>query len=197
MRRGFKSWCERASAEYRRALGVPLAAALDPRSLAALLQVHVMTPDDLPTLSPASRRQLVEVDAGSWSAVTVSQGGIKLVVLNSGQSKVRQASSLAHELSHIILNHTSDQAQLSREGFLFRTTFDKAQEQEADWLGGCLLVPREGLLHMSRQLESPADLAEHFGVSKNLITWRLRMTGVLAQRARTRRYMSLGRRRLA
>ena len=181
MRRGFKSWCERATAEYRRTLGVPLDAALDPRALAALLGVRVTTPAALPTLSSASRKQLVEIDAESWSAVTVSQGDAKLIVLNSGHSQARQASSLAHELAHIILNHTSDQVQLSREGFLLRTTFDKEQEQEADWFGGCLLVPREGLLRASWRNRSAAALAAHFGVSENLITWRLRMTGVPRQ----------------
>ena len=181
MRRGFKSWCERAAVEYRQTLGVPLDAALNPRALAALLGVRVTTPEALPALPPASRKQLTEIDAESWSAVTVSQGDAKLVVLNSGHSKARQASSLAHELAHVILNHTTDQSRLSREGFLLRTTFDKEQEQEADWFAGCLLVPREGLLRMSWRNRSTAALATHFGVSEDLVMWRLRMTGVLRQ----------------
>ena len=181
MRRGFKSWCERAAAEYRQALGVATDAALDPRALAALLGVRVTTPEGLPTLSSASRKQLTKVDAESWSAVTVSQGEAKLVVLNSGHSRARRASSLAHELAHVILNHTSDRSQLSREGFLLRTAFDKEQEQEADWFAGCLLVPREGLLRASWRSRSTAALAARFGVSEDLIKWRLRMTGVPRQ----------------
>lgn len=181
MRRGFKSWCERAAAEYRQTLGVPVDAALDPRALAALLKVRVATPEGLPTLPAASRKQLTETDAESWSAVTVSRGAARLVVLNSGHSQTRQASSLAHELAHVILNHTSDQVQLSREGLLLRTTFDKEQEQEADWFGGCLLVPREGLLRASWRNRSSVALAVHFGVSEDLISWRLRMTGVPRQ----------------
>ena len=193
MRRGFKSWCERVAAEYRQTLGVPIDAALEPRALATLLGVRVTTPEELPALPAASRKQLVETDAGSWSAVTVSRGDAKLIVLNSGQSEARQASSLAHELAHIILNHVSDQVQLSREGLLLRTTFDKEQEQEADWFGGCLLVPREGLLRASWRIRSTAALAVHFGVSEDLIKWRLRMTGVprqLRRRVSPRRAMS-------
>ena len=181
MRRGFKSWCERATIEYRQALGIPLAAKLEPRQLAALLDVRVSTPEDLPTLPPASLMQLTETDAESWSAVTISQGNAKLVILNSGQSPARQASSLAHELAHIILNHVSEQVQLSHEGFLLRTTFDKEQEEEADWLGGCLLVPREGLLRACRCPCSLPSLAARFGVSMDLIEWRLRMTGIQKQ----------------
>ena len=184
MRRGFKSWCERAAAEYRQTLGVPLDSALDPRALAVLLGVRVTTPEALPALPPASRRQLTEIDPESWSAVTVSQGDARLVVLNSGHSQARQASSLAHELAHVILNHTSDRSRLSREGFLLRTTFDKEQEEEADWFAGCLLVPREGLLRASWRNRSAAALAVHFGVSEDLLTWRLRMTGVPRQMRR-------------
>ena len=181
MRRGFKSWCERTAAEYRQTLHVPIDMALDPGALAALLRVRVTTPEELPALSAASCRQLIEIDAASWSAVTVSQGSAHLVVLNSSHSPARRASSLAHELAHIILNHVSDQVQLSCEGLLFRTTFDKEQEQEADWLGGCLLVPREGLLRMCLRLRSHVALAEHFRVSEQLMAWRLRMTGVEKQ----------------
>ena len=184
MRRGFKSWCERTAVEYRQALGLPVTAALDPRRLAALLQVQVAIPEDLPTLPPASLTQLTVTDAGSWSAVTVSQGNARLVILNSGQSPARQANSLAHELAHIILNHVSEQVQLSHEGFLLRTTFDRAQEEEANWLAGCLLVPREALLHACRRNHLPSALAAHFGVSEDLIAWRLRMTGIRKQLGR-------------
>ena len=189
MRRGFKSWCERCSVEYRETLGIPLAGALDPRKLAALLRVHVLVPEELPALAPSSLKQLTETDVGSWSAVTISQSGRMLIILNSGHSIVRQKSSLAHELAHIILNHTTTQVQLSREGFLIRTTFDKEQEQEAEWLSGCLLVPREGLLQVCRRAtQSPYTLAQHFAVSRDLINWRLRMTGVQNQ---VRRYTPL------
>ena len=144
MRRGFKAWCERTANHYRQAVGVSPSEALDPRRLADHLGVRVATPEGIPTLSDAARRQLVEVDAASWSAVTIAHGDARLVILNSGHSDARQNSSLAHELAHLILNHTTDQPRLSHEGLLFRGAFDKEQEDEANWLGGCLLVSRDG-----------------------------------------------------
>ena len=189
MRRGFKSWCERAAAEYREALGVPMAAALDPHALAEHLSVRVVLPEDVPGVAPANLMRLRGATGrASWSGVTISQGGVRLVILNSGHPGTRQANSLAHELAHIILNHTSDDVQVSQEGFLFRNRFDKGQEEEADWLAGCLLVPREGLLRAYWRKRSPAALAQHFGVSQKLLDWRLRMTGItrLARRATTR-----------
>ena len=185
MRRGFKSWCERTAAEYRRTLGIPLGAALDPRALAAALGVRVAAPEELPGIPRDSLQHLTRAGADQWSAVTISQGGTRLVILNSGQSRARQASSLGHELAHIILNHSSDRVQLSDQGFLFRASFDREQEAEADWLAGCLLVPREDLLRAWWRMPETSALASHFGVSEALITWRLRMTGV---RKQTRRF---------
>lgn len=181
MRRGFKAWCERTASDYRHTLGVAPSGALDPRRLADHLGVRVATPEDIPTLSDTARRQLVEVDPGSWSAVTIALGDAQLVILNSGQSKARQRSSLAHELAHLILNHATDQTQLSHEGLLFRGTFDSEQEEEANWLGGCLLVPRNGLLKARLRTPDEHSLATRFGVSTDMIAWRLQTTGVLRQ----------------
>lgn len=183
MRRGFKAWCERVAGEYRQSVGIPPDAPLDANALAESLGVRVATPDQLPGLPAASITQLTVTEPDSWSAVTVSHGGVRLVILNSGQSVRRRANSLCHELAHILLNHRSDDTQLSRQGFLFRASFNNEQEGEADWLAGCLLVPAEGLLRAYRRMSSSERLAEHFGVSRALIDWRLRMTGV-SKRAR-------------
>lgn len=181
MRRGFKAWCERAAGDYRRTLGVPPTAALDPNRLAAHLGVRVTTPTGIPTLSDTVRRQLLETDPDSWSAVTLVRGDAGLVILNSAHSEARQRSSLAHELAHLILNHTADATHLGEPGLLFRASFDREQEDEANWLAGCLLVPRDGLLAATRQAASEEALARRFKVSGDLIRWRLRMTGVLRQ----------------
>ena len=181
MRRGFKAWCEKTAGDYRQVLGVPPAAALDPNRLAAHLGLRVTTPEAIPTLSETSRRQLLEIDPDSWSAVTLVRNDSGLVILNSAHSAVRQRSSLAHELAHILLNHASDQTHLSELGLLFRRSFDREQEREANWLAGCLLVPRDGLLKARLRTPSEEALAARFGVSASMISWRLRATGVLRQ----------------
>ena len=141
-------------------------------------------PRDVPGLASSSLTRLTVTDRDSWSAVTISHSGARLVILNSGHSPTRQANSLAHELAHIILNHASDDAHVSREGFLFRARFNKEQEEEADWLSACLLLPREGLLRAFRRTPDPAALARRFGVSESLVDWRLRMTGIPRQAKR-------------
>lgn len=177
MRRGFKAWCERTSTEYRQILGILLTEPLEPRVLAEYVGVRLAVPQDIPGLSRSSLKQLTVDGADSWSAVTLTHEGVVLIIVNSGQSPRRQANSVCHELAHVILNHKPDDTQVSQQGFLFRARFNAEQEEEADWLAGCLLVPAEGLIQTYRRSRSIPLLADHFGVSQDLITWRVRMTG--------------------
>jgi hypothetical protein len=59
-------------------------------------------------------------------------------------SRDAQVAIKAHELAHIILDH--DVCTIERVGNLKFLTCDVQQEEEADWLGGCLLLPRVVLL---------------------------------------------------
>ena len=188
MRRGFKSWSERTSGEYRSQLGLNLADALEPRELADHIGVLVWAPRDVPGLSTGSIEQLTEADPSSWSAVTVVAGGHHLIIVNSAHAHTRQRSSLAHELAHVVLNHRPAEARVSEEGFLFRDRYDTEQEEEADWLAGALLLPREGLLSVYRRNSSSEVIGRHFGVSTKFVDWRLRTTGILLQATRAERW---------
>ena len=130
MRRGFKSWCERTAAEYRQTLRVPITAALDPRILAEHLDVRVLMPEDVLGPADVSLTQLTVIGRGSWSAVTISQRGIRLVILNSGHPETRQANSLAHELAHIILNHTSEEARCRWRDFSFGPSLMRSKRRK-------------------------------------------------------------------
>lgn len=187
MRRGYKSWCESTSTEYRTTLGLALDDALDPAALAAHLNVLVWYPEDVPGLSQSSLQQLTIHDGDSWSAVTLSIEDTDLMIVNSAHAPNRQRSSLAHEIAHLILKHKPGRVDISAAGHLLLSTFDKEQEDEADWLAGALLVPREGLLHAYFQSNDATILSDQFGVSNDLLQWRLRMTGVKVQASRLRK----------
>lgn len=184
MRRGYKSWCESISTKYRATLGLALHEALEPTALANHLGVLVWHPEDVPGLSSSSLQQLTVIDGDSWSAVTLSIEGTNLMIVNSAHAPNRQRSSLAHELAHVILKHKPGRVDISEAGHLLLNSFDKEQEDEADWLAGALLVPREGLLHAYRQSTDTTMLCNQFGVSNDLLQWRLRMTGVKVQASR-------------
>ena len=187
MRRGFKSWCEGTSCDYRSHLGLELGDVLEPRELADHLGVLVWTPQEVPGLSARSIEQLTKNEPNSWSAVTIAAGGHNLVIVNSAHALTRQRSSLAHELAHVILNHRPTKARVSEEGFLFRDRYDTEQEEEADWLAGAMLLPRDGLVNAYRRNSSSEVIGLHFGVSTKLVDWRLRTTGILIQATRAGR----------
>jgi hypothetical protein len=187
MRRGFKAWCERTSAEYRQSLGLDGEYYFEPELLAREIGVTVIDIGDLPGLESPSIEQLTVADPQSWSAITVEASGHRVTVINPAHSESRRRNSLTHELAHVILNHKLADVGISEEGLLIQQTSDPEQEEEADWLSATLLVPRDLLAKAYFQDQSADSCASMFGVSSELVTWRLRMTGVLAQaRRRTR-----------
>ena len=186
MRRGFKTWCETAAEKYRTALGLKPVDPLDPKKLAAHLGVIVWRPEDVPELSNESLRWLTNHDSDSWSAVTIRHDDTKLTIVNSAHAETRQRSSLSHELAHIVLDHEPGRIDLSRDGHLLLSSYEREQEDEAEWLSGTLLVPRDGLLIAYRSTRDPRSLANRFGVSVDMLNWRLRMTGVATQARRAR-----------
>lgn len=188
MRRGFKTWCETAAETYRTALGLQRVDPLEPKQLAAHLGVIVWRPEDVPELSKKSLRRLTNHDSDSWSAVTIRHDDTKLTIVNSAHAETRQRSSLSHELAHIILDHEPGRIDLSREGHLLLSSYEREQEDEAEWLSGTLLVPRAGLLIAYRSTQDPRSLANRFGVSADMLNWRLRMTGVATQARRARNW---------
>jgi len=60
-------------------------------------------------------------------------------------------------------------------------SYDKLQEEEADWLSGCLLLPREALISIKKRNLDLTHAASLFGVSQRMLTYRLATTGVNRQ----------------
>ena len=84
---------------------------------------------------------------------------------------------MAHELSHLILEHEAAPA----IGIGGCRHWNGAQEVEADWLGATMLVPRESALEWMRENGDLEDGARNFGVSVELFRWRVNHTGVVRQ----------------
>jgi Zn-dependent peptidase ImmA (M78 family) len=72
------------------------------------------------------------------------------------------------------------------DGSLLLNTYDKAQEEEAKWLAGCLLLPREALMRIRALRLAEDDAAQRYGVSTSMLRYRLQVSGVNVQLARTR-----------
>ncbi|MET4388529.1 hypothetical protein ABIB73_004292 [Bradyrhizobium sp. F1.4.3] len=191
LRRGFKTWCENASRGYRRELGLEPFDRLDPRLLASKLDVKIWTPSDVPGLPRSALRQLTKTDPSGWSAVTICVEDKSLIIVNDQDSEERQNNSLAHEISHLVLEHKAAQVFVSPAGQMLLSEYDRVQEEEANCLSGTLLVPREALLHFLTLEYDHARIARHFAVSRDVLLMRFNLTGVGKQLASRKRSSSM------
>ena len=187
--RGFKAWCEKYAASKREEMGLASSDPLDAKGLASNLGIAVWTPHDIQGLSTEALSILLHNDRKTpscWSAVTLVVGGMTVVILNSSHSRGRQASDLTHELAHRIRGHGTHEMETSLGGMMLLSAYDKEQEDEADWLSSCLLLPRDALVHIKRTGQYLEAAAEHYCVSVRMLKYRMAMTGVGRQFGRAR-----------
>jgi hypothetical protein len=185
LRRGFKTEAERISIGLRQELGLSPFERLDCTQLCKHLGVPILTIDELRHDGAALKYiAILKAPSSGFSALTVSAGTRRLIVFNPRHPPGRRTNSLAHEISHIILEHPFTPAL----GIGGCRNWHEDLEAEADWLAGTLLVPREGALEWMRIDGSIEDGAEHFGVSQALFRWRVNQTGVARQIEASSRY---------
>ena len=110
-----------------------------------------------------------------------------IVIYNPMHSVGRQASNIVHELAHVMLKHEPARVMFSQDEQMATRTFDQQQEDEANWLGWTLLLPRDALVAARRRRMAKAQIAREYGVSENLVRYRLQVTGVDVQMKRPRR----------
>jgi Zn-dependent peptidase ImmA (M78 family) len=183
LRPGFKAEAEKIAEHVRAELGLGPLDALDCFTLAEAWGIPVVSLGELREngAKDQSVRRLLSDDAG-FSATTVVLGTKRLIVYNPHQPPGRSANSLAHELSHLILEHRAAPA----IGVGGCRHWDGLQEADADWLGATMLVPRSSALEWMLQDGDLDAGAMNFGVSLELFRWRVNHTGVVRQIARER-----------
>ena len=186
MERGFKTRCEEMSRSLRAELGLDPAAPLPAEQLASYLGVYLWSVEDL-GLAPADVKQLVRSDSDSWSAITVSAADRDAIILNPNHRRGRYSSDVMHELAHLLLGHEPSTMFFAGQENLALRGFNEAAEEEANWLAGALLLPRDVLVRLRAQ-NRPKDVAcDEFGVSRQMMEFRMRVTGVERQFSRKRK----------
>lgn len=179
MRRGFKAEAERLATRLRIELGIAPDARLDVQKLAQHLGIVVRSADELVPLSKL--RKLDEIQPGCFSAATIRlpDGRVVAVTNPLNESIARRDSDLAHEFAHLILEHQP--SQVDRIGELTFFDCDPEQEEEANWLAGCLLLTRPLLLAAAKQGLTAEQIAEANSVSVPMARFRLNTSGVYFQ----------------
>lgn len=181
-RRGFKTEANDTAMEVRAELGLKPLDPLDPRALAAWLEIDIIELSDFLAEAPAVAH-LLNVEPEAFSAVTVFCGKRRTIVHNDGHALVRQNSNITHELSHGLLHHPPTPA-IDDKGC---RNWNQDIEDEAQWLAGILLVTEAAALAIARASEPRSAAAARLDVSEQMIQFRLNATGAVrrVQRARS------------
>ena len=181
-RRGFKTEAATLARETRVGLRLSPYDCLDPRILARRLGIPILALSDLAAACRGAR-YLLETEPEAFSAATVFNGHHRTIVYNDSHSHGRQNNSLAHELSHCLLLHEPTPA---LDGMTGCRVWNAANEKEADWLAGELLVTEAMALAVARGQITRREAQQRLGVSKQMLQWRLNMTGAYKRIQRAR-----------
>lgn len=175
LRHGFKTEAETIAEEVRRDLGREPSDPLCMWTLAAHLDVPVMALSKLHEAA-SSVAVLTGPERGAFSALTVFRGSERIVLNNDGHSVARQSSNLAHELAHALLMH-EPRPPLDERGC---RDWDDTSEKEADWVGGCLLIPKAAAFRIASQEQTQEldieALARNYVASSAMLNYRLNVT---------------------
>jgi Zn-dependent peptidase ImmA (M78 family) len=187
MKRGFKAEAERLASRLRDQLGTSSTTPVDILQLAEQQRVTVLSATDL--IDETRLREIESLQPGAFSAATFHLPDNTITaVYNPLNDPVRTTSDIAHELAHVLLKHdVRELQQLAGHTFF---TCNPEQEEEANWLAGCLLLPRDLLLREARAGSTPELIASRHHVSVVMARFRLNASGVQLQvrRSRQRRF---------
>lgn len=166
--RGFKARANRLAIEARARMGLSAIDPIDPFAMCNFFDIRVIPMSSLPCDCSA----FCVDEQGSFSAMTVPCGMHTAIVHNDTHHLLRQRSNICHELAHLFLGH-QHVPPLNEHG---ERAHDSGIEAEANFLGGCLLMPNEAALHvLSNGLAARAQLI--YGVSRPMLDYRLRISG--------------------
>lgn len=188
MRKGFKTEAERMAVAARALVGLSESAPLPARTLAKAMGVVVMGPREIPGLPEPIVTQMLFDFAANWSGVTIPVEGQTLIIHNTTHIPARQESDVMHELAHILCKHKP--GKIVPPGALpwASRSYDSEQEEQAAWLGGCLQIPRPGLVSSILQNLDNLAIAIRFGASPEMVRFRRNTSGVDVQLARRAAY---------
>lgn len=182
MRHGFKAEAKRLALELRAELGLDAHVPFDPYAFAEEYGIRVIALSDLD--HPAcSHFNTANGSALSGALIPTSSG---LIILeNDAQPAPRRRTTMCHELAHVVLEHSFAVTLAAGER---KCGLGGAQEEEADWLAGEILIPYDGALRLARASATDNQAAATFNVSLAVARWRMNHSGArtVAKRIQTK-----------
>ena len=155
---------------------------LDPFELAKYAKLLVARLDDIEGLSAETLNELVRNGKDKWSGGAASRvlpDGRKLIILNPTHSRNRHSATLMEEICHVFLGHKPSRLAIERrdrQGNIVARDYNAEIEEEAYGTGAAALVPFAGLKQMVEQGKTAAQIARHFGVSRAMAEYRIKIS---------------------
>lgn len=162
---------EAIATKQRSILGFKAYDPLPATVLAKHFNAKIFIPETMPNTEPEQVKLLCSRD--DWSAGVILKNPL-YIVHNSRHVPTRQQSNLMHEFGHIILKHKM----VSRDR---KTVFFQRRQQDEDeavYLGGCLQIPRRGLLWAKQKKMTVSQIALHFNASEEMVRFRSNVNGI-------------------
>lgn len=176
LRRGFVTEAHWWASSLREEMKIAADAPLCPRKLAEYLEIKIIRLTQLPPLQ--ERELLLSRKAGfGFSAAACFEGLKAFIFLNDANETKRQASDIAHEISHILLRHKPVNPFVPGG----KREFSPEDELEAETLGPALLVSEAAALHAYRLIQtrqhSLFSLSNEWMITEDVIRWRMNAVG--------------------
>ncbi len=178
LRHGFKADAERTSERLRKELNLSKFAALSAFSLAEHLGVtiagmtEILPQEEFNKLNDTSGNQ-------KFSALLFRNEDDDPVVLhNDLDSTYRQQSNIMHELAHFLCSHEVPE-EIRNINIPFNLRYyNEVHEAEAKYLGGCLQIPKPGLLWKRKEKRTEGEISEYYSASVDMVKYRLNVLGL-------------------
>jgi hypothetical protein len=154
---------------------------LDPFSLARYANLMVVSLDQISGLSPQTLAHLLGSGQNDWSGGAASRNlpnGQRIIILNPTHGPKRHMATLMEEISHVFLGHKPSRLALekkNKDGKVVARDYNQAIEEEAYSSGAAALVPYTSLKRMVKRGKTAREIADHFGVSRALVEFRMKV----------------------
>ncbi|MER6378699.1 ImmA/IrrE family metallo-endopeptidase [Streptomyces sp. NPDC001250] len=125
----------------------------------------------------------------AWSAALVPVGTARFIVENSTHTLQRRRSNVAHEMSHLLLEHEFEGILFADGGCRDLGPEMALKEKQAAALSGELLIPMAAAIGAALSGRTDEQVALQFDVSLQFAAWRMNASGArkIAQRTLQKR----------
>ena len=162
----------------RETIGCRFGESCDPRLLVKIYDLSII----LETKSDYNLfydRETSPTFPAEWSGVTLRLPNFNhLMLINLNHAKIRRTFTIAHEFGHLVYCHQPTKIALDASPNEYAVRFDQKQEFEAFVYGMSILLPYAPLLQMLQQKASIIGIANHYGVSKSAVEFRMKVSGL-------------------